>query len=174
MKLIKTSIPDLLIVKTQIHNDERGFLKETFKKKFFKNKDFPFDIMSSSKKNVLRGLHLQIKKPQAKFLTVTHGRILDVAVDLRKKSKFFGKHVAIEISDKSDFSLFIPEGFAHGFICLSSKCTVNYKCSRYRSAEYERTLLWNDKSLNINWLIKKPIISNKDKNGKKLIFFKNL
>mgnify|MGYP001269730530 CR=1 FL=1 len=174
MKIIKTKIPDILIVKTQIHKDKRGFLKETFQKKILGKIDFPFDIMSYSKKNVLRGLHLQLKRPQAKLITVTHGEILDVAVDLRKKSKFFGKHVALKISDKSDFSLFIPKGFAHGFVCLSSFCTVNYKCSEYRHAEYESTLLWNDKNLNINWQIKKPIISDKDKNGKNLNFFKNL
>ena len=174
MQLIKTSIPGPLIVKTEIHKDKRGFLKETYQKRIFGNKDFPFDIMSSSKKNVLRGLHLQIKKPQAKFITVTHGKILDVIVDLRKKSKYFGKHMTLEISETSDFSFYIPEGFAHGFVCLSSSCTVNYKCSDYRHSKFERTLLWNDENLNINWQVKKPIISPKDKNGKNLIFFKNL
>ena len=130
--------------------------------------------MSSSKKGVLRGLHIQTIKSQAKIITVTHGKIFDVAVDLRKKSKTFGKYVSIVISDKSDFSFFIPEGFAHGFLCLSDKCTVNYKCSNFRNAKSEKTLLWNDKTLNINWPIKKPILSTKDVKGLTLEEIKNI
>lgn len=174
MKLINTKIKDVKVVKTKIFKDKRGFLKETYRSNIIKNKIFPFDIMSSSKKGVLRGLHIQTTNSQAKIITVTHGKIFDVAIDLRKKSKTFGKYVSIIISDKSDFSFFIPEGFAHGFLCLSDKCTVNYKCSNYRHAESEKTLLWNDKTLNIEWPIKKPILSDKDKNG--LIFkeIKNL
>ena len=102
MKLIKTNIPDLLILKSQIFKDKRGFLKETYRKKVL-NKNFPFDVMSFSKKNVLRGLHFQNKYSQAKLITVTHGKILDVAVDLRKKSKTFGKYFAIEINHNDDF-----------------------------------------------------------------------
>ena len=166
MKLINTKIKDgPKIIKTIIYKDKRGFLKETFNNRLFKNKIFPFDIMSFSKKNVLRGLHMQLKKPQSKIITVTHGKIFDVAVDLRKNSKTFGKYVSIVISDTDDFSFFIPEGFAHGFLCLSKKCTVNYKCSNYRNAKSERTLSWNDKKLNIKWPIKKPILSKKDQNG---------
>ena len=127
--------------------------------------------MSTSKKNVLRGLHLQIKKPQAKIITVTYGKILDVAVDLRKNSKTFGKHVSIVISHTDNFSFFIPEGFAHGFLCLSKFCTVNYKCSDYRDKVLERTLAWNDKDLKIKWPIKKPILSKKDKKGLSLDYF---
>ena len=166
MKLINTKIKDgPKIIKTIIYKDKRGFLKETFNNRLFKNKIFPFDIMSYSKKNVLRGLHMQLKKPQSKIITVTHGKIFDVAVDLRKNSKTFGKYVSIVISDTDDFSFFIPEGFAHGFLCLSKKCTVNYKCSNYRNAKSERTLSWNDKKLNIKWPTKKPILSKKDQNG---------
>ena len=127
--------------------------------------------MSFSKKNVLRGLHLQLHKKQAKIVTVTHGKIFDVAVDLRKNSKTFGKHVSIIISHNDDFSFFIPEGFAHGFLCLSKSCTVNYKCSNYRDADSEKTLCWNDKDLNIKWPIKKPILSKKDKSGLPLDYF---
>ena len=162
MKLIKTKIPDLLILKSKVFNDKRGFLKETFRKDIL-NQTFPFDIMSYSKKNVLRGLHFQSKYSQAKLITVTHGKILDVAVDLRKKSKTFGKYFSIEISQNDDFSLFIPENFAHGFLCLSKNCTINYKCSNFRNLKYEKTLAWNDPSININWKIKKPILSEKDK-----------
>ena len=165
MKLISTRIKDVKIIKTEIFSDKRGYLKETYRSNIIKNKIFPFDVMSSSKKGVLRGLHIQTIKSQAKIITVTHGKIFDVAVDLRKKSKTFGKYVSIVISDKSDFSFFIPEGFAHGFLCLSDKCTVNYKCSNYRNAKSEKTLLWNDKTLNINWPIERPILSNKDTKG---------
>ena len=167
----KTKIKDLIILETKIFKDKRGSLKEVFQKKILK-KNFVFDIMSKSKKNVLRGLHIQTKNPQAKLITVTHGKIFDVAVDLRKKSPTFGKYHSIIISEDSNFSFFIPEGFAHGFICLSDKCTVNYKCSKYRDSKSETTLKWNDKSLNIKWPIKKPILSNKDKKGKLLDFFK--
>ena len=116
MKIINTKSNGLKIIKTNIYKDKRGFLKEVFRKSILNNKDFPFDIMSYSKKNVLRGLHIQLKKPQAKIITVSLGKILDVAVDLRKHSKTFGKHVSITISDKDDFSFYIPEGFAHGFV----------------------------------------------------------
>ena len=164
MKLLKTTIEGPKIIKSKIFNDNRGFFKEVYQKKIMPNLDFPFDIMSYSTKNVIRGLHIQIKKSQAKIITVTHGKILDIAVDLRKKSKTFGKYIAVKISHKDDFSFFIPEGFAHGFLCLSKECTVNYKCSQYRNELSERTLAWNDKDVNVNWPIKKPILSNKDKN----------
>jgi len=161
MKLIKTQIKDLLIVKTNIYKDNRGFFKEIEKFKILKKK-FIFDCLSFSKKNTLRGLHLQTKKSQAKIITVAQGKILDVVVDLRKKSKTYGKHFSIEISHDSDFSLFIPGGFAHGFMCLSKTCLVYYKCTNYRNKESEITIKWNDKDLNIKWPIKKPILSKKD------------
>ena len=164
MKLLKTKIDGPKIIKTTIFKDSRGFLKEVYRKNIINNIDFPFDVMSFSKKNVLRGLHIQIKKPQAKIITVTHGKIFDVAVDLRLKSKTFGKYVGIKISDKDDFSLYIPRGFAHGFMCLSKECTVNYKCSEYRNAGSEKTLKWDDTAVNIKWPFKKPLLSNKDKN----------
>ena len=165
MKLLKTKIiGGPKIIKSKIFSDNRGYLKEVYKKSLLKNIDFPFDVMSYSKKNVLRGLHIQLNKPQAKIITVTHGKIFDAAVDLRKKSKTFGKYVGLVISDKDDFSFYIPEGFAHGFVCLSKECTINYKCSKYRDADSEKTLFWNDSDINIKWPIKKPILSFKDKN----------
>ena len=171
MKLIKTKFTDgPKILKTNIFRDNRGFLKETFQNKIFKDK-FPFDIMSFSKKNVLRGLHLQTVNSQAKLITVTYGKIFDVAVDLRKNSKTFSQYVSLTISHDDDFSFYIPEGFAHGFVCLSDKCTVNYKCSNYRHSKSERTIFWDDKRLNIKWPIKKPILSEKDKKGLKLTEF---
>ena len=172
MKLLKTKINGPKLIKSQILKDNRGYLRETFRNYLIKNQSFPFDVMSFSKKNVLRGLHIQTKKTQAKIITVTYGKIFDVAVDLRKNSKTFGKYVSVIISDKSDFSFYIPKGFAHGFLCLSKECTVNYKCSEYRNSKSEKTLSWNDKTLKIKWPIKKPILSKKDKNGLNLISFK--
>ncbi len=171
MFIKKTKIKDLIIIKTKFFKDNRGSLKEVYQKKILK-KNFVFDVMSKSKKKVLRGLHIQTKNSQAKLITVAHGKIFDVAVDLRQKSPTFGKYYSLIISEDSDFSFYIPEGFAHGFLCLSNKCTVNYKCTTYRSSESEKTLKWNDKTLNIRWPIKKPILSIKDKNGKDLNFFK--
>ena len=167
----KTKIKDLVIIKTKFFRDNRGSLKEVYQKKILK-KNFVFDVMSRSKKKVLRGLHIQTKNSQAKLITVAHGKIFDVAVDLRKKSPTFGKYYSLIISEDSDFSFYIPEGFAHGFLCLSNKCTVNYKCTTYRNSESEKTLKWNDRTLNIRWPIKKPILSIKDKNGIDLNFFK--
>jgi dTDP-4-dehydrorhamnose 3,5-epimerase len=164
MKLIKTKIKDLLIIKTDIYKDHRGFFKEVEKFKILKKK-FIFDCLSFSRKNTLRGLHLQKKKPQAKIITVAQGEILDVVVDLRKKSKTYGKHFSIKISHDSDYSLFIPEGFAHGFMCLSKTCLVYYKCTNYRDQKSEITLKWNDKDLKIKWPVKNPILSEKDRLG---------
>jgi len=174
MKLINTKIKDLKIIKTQIYKDKRGYLKEVYQNRLIKKINFIFDVMSFSKKNVLRGLHIQTKKSQAKIITVTHGKIFDVAVDLRKNSKTFGKHYSIIITDKSNFSFYIPKGFAHGFLCLSQKCTINYKCSEYRNSKSEATLDWQDKELGIKWPIKKPIISQKDKIGLNLRDIKKL
>ncbi len=165
MKLIKTKIPGPLIIKSKIHKDHRGFLRETFKNNLFKSIKFPFEILSYSKKNVLRGIHIQTSFSQDKVLTVTKGRIFDIAVDLRKGSKFFGKYVSVYLSDKDNYSFFIPKGFGHGFLCLSKDCMVNYKCSNYRNSKYEKTIIWNDPDINIKWPCKRPILSNKDKTG---------
>ena len=164
MKLIKTKFKDLLIVKTKIFKDNRGFFKEIEKKKILKKK-FIFDCLSFSKKNTLRGLHIQKQKSQAKIITVVQGKILDVVVDLRKNSKTFGKHFSIKMSHDSNFSLYIPEGFAHGFICLTKRCAVYYKCTNYRNKKSEITIKWNDKDLKIKWPTKRPILSKKDKQG---------
>ena len=163
MKLLNTRINGLKIIKSQVYKDKRGFLRETFRRNIVKNIDFPFDIMSYSKKNVLRGLHFQSKNSQAKIITVTYGKILDVVVDLRKNSKTFGKYFSLVISHNDDFSFFIPKNFAHGFLCLSEKCTINYKCSDYRNPNHEKTLKWNDPNIGIKWPVKNPILSKKDK-----------
>tara|TARA_B100000989_G_C19383824_1_gene402765 strand:+ start:107 stop:622 length:516 start_codon:yes stop_codon:yes gene_type:complete len=171
MKLENLKIKGLKLIKSKIYKDKRGFLREIFKNKLLYD-TFLFDVMSYSKKNVLRGLHIQTKKPQAKIITVTHGKILDVVVDLRKNSQTFGKYFSIVISQRSDFSFYIPKGFAHGFLCLSKECSVNYRCSQYRHKKSEATLNWNDEDVDINWPIKKPILSKKDKKGKSLRYFK--
>ena len=171
MKIIKTKIKGLLLLKTSIYKDKRGFFKEVEKNKVLKKK-FIFDCFSYSKKNTLRGMHLQTKKSQAKIITVVHGKILDVVVDLRKNSETYGKHFSIEISQKSNFSLYIPEKFAHGFLCLSKDCAVYYKCSNYRDKNSETTIKWDDKDLKIKWPITKPLLSKKDKVGIKFTDFK--
>ena len=171
MKIKNVNISGLKIIKTKMFFDNRGYFKEVFKNNLIK-KNFKFDVMSLSKKNVIRGLHIQTKKPQAKVITVVFGKIMDVAVDLRKNSKTFGKYFSLIISDKSEYSFYIPEGFAHGFLCLSDKCIVHYKCSEYRHKESETTLDWRDQEVKIKWPIKKPILSKKDKIGKDLEFFR--
>ena len=162
MKIIKTKFKDLLIYKKETFKDKRGYFRELYLQKHFKEK-FPFDVMSLSKKNVIRGLHLQRKKPQAKLITVLKGRVFDVCVDCRKNSKTFGKYFSITMSEKENTSLLIPKGFAHGFCALSKEVILHYKCSNYRDKKSETGILWNDKNINIKWPIKKPIISDKDR-----------
>ena len=164
MKKIKTNIKGLIILKGKTFYDARGFLRETFKKKIIK-KNLIFTIISKSNKNVLRGLHLQTKNAQDKYISVLKGKILDVAVDLRKNSKTFGKHFKLIISEKNSKSFFIPKGFAHGFLGLDKENIVLYGCTNYRSKNHEVSLLWNDPDLKINWGIKKPILSSKDNNA---------
>ena len=166
MKIIKTKIKDLFILKGKIFYDKRGFLREAYKKKLIK-KNLIFAIISKSKKNVLRGLHMQTKNSQDKYILVLKGKILDVAVDVRKNSKTYGKHHKIILSEKNGKSFFIPKGFLHGFLGLEKENIVLYGCTNYRHKQSERTVNWNDNELNIKWMIKKPILSKKDKNGKK-------
>ena len=162
MKILKTPIKDLLIIQNKKFDDNRGYFRELLIEKKIKKK-FCFNFFSVSKKNVIRGLHFQIKKPQGKFISVIKGKIIDIAVDLRKKSKTFGKHFKIILSDKNCTPIFIPEGFAHGFGGLDKENIIVYSCTNYRYQKGERGLLWNDKDLKINWGIKKPILSTKDK-----------
>mgnify|MGYP001166196785 FL=1 len=163
MKIKSTKFKGLKIVFSPVHRDNRGFFKEVFKKKLFSKHKFVFTCTSSSKKNVLRGLHFQKKSAQGKYLNVLKGEIFDVAVDLRKNSKTFGKYFSINLSDKNGLSIFIPEGFAHGFLGLKKENIICYHCTNYRSKKNESGILWNDKNLKIKWPVKKPIISSKDK-----------
>ena len=174
MKIINTKFYGLKIIKGVKHYDNRGYFRETYKNNFFKNKKLIFWCMSKSKKNVVRGLHLQKKNQQSKFISVIKGKIFDVALDLRKKSKTYGKQYSIILSDKNSTSIFIPTGFAHGFCGLESDNLVFYGCSNYRSKKDEIGILWNDKALKIKWPIKRPIISTKDKNNITFEKYKNL
>ena len=162
MKLIKTKFKGLVLFKKDTFLDNRGYFRELFIEKSLKKK-FPFDVMSYSKKNVIRGLHLQLKKPQGKLITVLSGKVFDVALDCRKKSKTFGKFFSIVLSDKENISLYIPEGFAHGFCSMEKNTILHYKCTNYRHKQSENGILWNDQILKIKWPSKKPIISKKDK-----------
>ena len=162
MKIIKTKFKDLLIIKNKRFLDSRGFFREILIEKLLKKK-FPFNIISVSKKNVIRGIHFQAKNTQGKFISVIKGKIFDVAVDLRKNSKTYGKHYKIILSEKNCTSIFIPEGFGHGFAGLEKENIVIYSCTKYRDKNNEKGIAWNDKDLNIKWPVKNPIISSKDK-----------
>ena len=164
MKIIKTKIKDLLVFESVNFYDNRGYFREVLLEKLIK-KRFKFTVISSSKKNVLRGLHMQKKFPQGKYISVIKGKILDVVVDCRKKSKTFGKYFKIIISGKNSKSLYVPPGFIHGFVGLEKENIVLYSCTNYRNKQSELGVKWNDKNLNINWGIKKPILSKKDKNN---------
>ena len=162
MKIIKTNFKDLFLYKRDTYKDNRGYFRELFTENFLKIK-FPFDMMSFSKKNVIRGLHLQHIKPQGKLLTVLSGKLFDVAVDCRKKSKTYGKYFSIILSAKDNTSLYVPAGFAHGFCSLEDNTILHYKCTKYRHAKSEIGIMWNDPELKIHWPKKKFIISDKDK-----------
>lgn len=164
-------IKDLIFVNNKAFKDKRGYFKELLKEKKLK-KRFPFLVMSFSKKNVIRGLHLQKKNSQGKFVSVIKGKIFDVVVDLRKNSKTYGKYFSTILSEKNSKSIFIPPGFAHGFCALSKENYVVYSCTKYRDEKSEIGIKFNDQDLKINWPIKKPIISNKDKNNISLKEFK--
>jgi len=168
MRIVKTKFQGLKIIEGLSHYDKRGCFRETFKNKFFPKKNFVFWCMSKSRKNVIRGLHMQKKIQQDKFISVVKGRIFDVVLDLRKKSRTYGRHFSITLSDKNSTSLFIPAGFAHGFCGLEKENIVFYGCTNYRSKRNEIGILWDDKKLKINWPVKNPVISKKDENNKKL------
>jgi len=170
MKIIKTNFKDLFVIEGQNFKDSRGSFREILRENLLK-KNFKFQITSKSKRNVIRGLHFQKKKPQGKYVSVLKGKILDVCVDIRKKSKTFGKYFQIILSEKNCKSIYIPPGFAHGFRTLHKENIVVYSCTEYRDQKSESGILWNDQSLKINWKIKKPIISTKDKINKSFNFF---
>jgi dTDP-4-dehydrorhamnose 3,5-epimerase len=171
MNIIKTDIPDVLILEPHVFSDERGWFFESFNQKSWQAKTglpklFVQDNHSHSVKNVLRGLHYQIQQPQGKLVRVAHGSVFDVAVDIRRSSPTFGRWVGYELSESNRRQMWIPEGFAHGFLTLSDTAEFLYKTTNYWSQQYERTILWNDPDLAIMWpLHNRPILSIKDSNG---------
>jgi dTDP-4-dehydrorhamnose 3,5-epimerase len=168
MKFNETDIEGLVIIEPKVFEDNRGYFFESYNQKdFIKNginDNFVQDNQSLSQKGVLRGLHFQTPPfAQAKLIRVIQGSVLDVAVDLRKKSPTYGQHHAIKLSDKNKKMFFIPEGFAHGFLTLENDTIFSYKCSNFYNTESEDSILWNDKLLKIDWNFPSPILSEKDK-----------
>ena len=161
MKILKTKFKDLLVFKSKNFFDNRGHFRELALEKKIKKK-LLFTVMSKSKKNVLRGLHMQKKSKQGKYISCIKGEILDVVVDCRNKSKTFGRHFKITLSEKNCKSIYIPPGFLHGFLGLGRENIVIYGCTNYRDQKSEIGVSWNDKDLKINWNIKSPILSKKD------------
>lgn len=173
-EFIKQAIPEVVLIKPKVFGDNRGFFMETYKKsEFYANGieiEFNQDNHSKSTAHVLRGLHFQ-KAPygQAKIVRCTRGRIYDVAVDIRPESKTFGKYVKVELSEDNKQMLFIPEGFAHGFVVLSEEAELNYKASGEYASQADCGIIWNDKDINIDWEIDfEPILSEKDTKQKTL------
>ena len=164
MKNLKTNFEGLEIFDSKNIYDHRGYFRELFLKKKTR-RDLIFTIVSKSKKNVLRGMHMQSKKQQGKYVSVVKGKIFDVCVDCRKNSKTFGKNYRIILSEKNARSIYIPPGFIHGFLGLEKENIVVYGCTNYRDKNSELGVKWNDADLKIKWPIKKPIISFKDKNN---------
>lgn len=181
MKVIETSIPGVVIIEPRIFGDERGYFFESFSQRDFEQQvrqiAFVQDNESKSRYGVLRGLHYQ-KPPfaQSKLVRVVKGKVLDVAVDVRKGSPAFGKHVAVELSEENKRQFFIPRGFAHGFAVLSEEAVFQYKCDQFYAPEFEGALAWDDPDLGIDWQIpaEKIILSEKDKNHPRLTEAKDL
>ena len=170
MEFKETPLEGIKIIKPSVFEDQRGFFFESYNRKDYKkilgkNISFVQDNQSKSKKNVLRGLHFQIKKPQGKLIRVLKGKILDVVVDLRKDSKSFSNSYSIFLTEESKEQLWVPPGFAHGFLVMSEYAEVSYKTTDYWYPEYEKTLVWNDPSVSVDWPINNPLISEKDSKG---------
>ncbi|MFA7081377.1 MAG: dTDP-4-dehydrorhamnose 3,5-epimerase [Bacteroidales bacterium] len=170
MKIIKTPIPDLLVIEPNVFNDQRGYFFESYNQERYFNNNmnmlFVQDNESKSGKNVLRGLHFQ-KPPfaQGKLVRVIQGKVLDVAVDIRNGSPTYGQYHAVELDAISKRMFYIPEGFAHGFLTLEDDTIFSYKCTNYYNKESEGSLLWSDETIGVKWDIENPILSEKDKIG---------
>ena len=175
MKVTPTAIPDVLIIEPKVFGDARGFFYESFNQKAFNDAtgtkyQFVQDNHSRSSKDVLRGLHYQIQQPQGKLVRVVRGAVFDVAVDIRKSSPTFGQWVGVELSEENHKQLWMPPGFAHGFLVTSESAEFLYKTTDYYAPEYERCIAWNDPALGIQWrLAAGPSLSAKDMQGKFLI-----
>ena len=162
MKIKNTKFKGLKIVKQKNNIDIRGSLRETHNEKILNFRKFIFEYCTTSKGKVVRGFHFQTKFQQAKYVNVIKGKILDYVIDLRKKSKTFGKTFKIILSDKNCLGLYIPEGFAHAYYSYDKYNIIYYKLSNYYKPQFEDGIIWNDKSLKIKWPIKKPKVSKKD------------
>lgn len=171
MKVIETAIPDIKIIELSTFGDTRGVFFENFHSKRYKDalnisENFVQDNFSRSQQNVLRGLHYQINQPQGKLVTVLSGKVFDIAVDMRLDSLTYGHWIGIELSDQNKRQLWIPTGFAHGFLVLSDSADFYYKCTDYYYPALEKTIIWNDPTLNIPWPLQgSPIVSEKDQKG---------
>jgi dTDP-4-dehydrorhamnose 3,5-epimerase len=174
MNIIRCEIPDVLILEPKVFGDDRGFFFESFNERAFAEKTgisarFVQDNHSRSARNVLRGLHYQIRQPQGKLVRVAVGAVFDVAVDLRKSSPTFGKWAGTILSAEDKRQLWIPPGFAHGFLVLSESADFLYKTTDYYAPEHERCIIWNDPDIGIRWPLQgEPILAAKDKAGKRL------
>jgi dTDP-4-dehydrorhamnose 3,5-epimerase len=173
MKIVDTKIPDVKIIETPVYGDERGFFLETYRASLMDEltggKPFVQDNHSKSAQGILRGLHYQSQQTQGKLLRVIEGAVFDVAVDMRKDSSSFGEWVGVELSTDNKRQLWVPEGFAHGFYVLSETAEFVYKCTDYYAPQHERSLLWDDPTIAIDWPLvdgKSPLLSDKDKAGK--------
>ena len=163
MIIKKTKFKDLLIIKQKNNTDQRGNLRETFNNKLLKKK-FVFEYCTTSKKNVLRGFHFQSKFKQSKYVNVIKGKILDVVIDLRRKSKTFGKSFRIILSKKNALGLYIPRGFAHAYYSFEKENIIYYKLDNYYAPKFENGIIYNDKLINVKWPKKKMFVSKNDKN----------
>ncbi len=175
MKITETKIPAVKLIEPKVFGDERGFFMETWNEKAFReagiNATFVQDNHSRSVKNTLRGLHYQIKQPQGKLVRVTRGEVFDVAVDLRSNSPTFGHWVGEYLSEANNRMLWVPPGFAHGFLVTSHTADFQYKCTDFYAPEYERSIRWNDPALKVNWGVRSPedlLLSGKDQEGHSL------
>ena len=166
MEFIQTEIPDVILVKPTVIEDHRGFFMESYHIEKFRlggiDCTFVQDNHAKSVQNILRGLHFQVKYPQAKLIRCLKGRIFDVAVDIRKDSAYFGKWVGIELSEENKYQLYIPEGFAHGYYVMSETAEIVYKCSDIYHPEYEQGIRWDDPEIGIEWPGTEPVLSKKD------------
>ena len=172
MELVRTRIPDVVLLKPRVFRDGRGHFLETWNRRTFAQagiaSEFVQDNHSHSKQWVLRGLHYQLQQPQGKVVRVSRGAAFDVAVDLRKSSPTFGSWVGVELSDANNHSLWIPPGFAHGFLALTEHVDFAYKCTDFYAPQHERTIVWNDPQLAIEWPLphgQAPLVSEKDAQG---------
>jgi len=178
MNVIRTGLPEVLVVEPRFFGDERGFFVESYQASRYAEhgitRPFVQDNMSRSRYGVLRGLHVQNPTCQGKLVAVLRGKVLDVAVDIRAGSPNFGRHVAVELSEENRRQLWVPRGFAHGFLVLSETADFFYKCDDFYSPEHETSIRWNDPAIGIEWGVEKPSLSAKDADAPLLADLRNL